>query len=83
MTTQVAAGRRIHRLTLTAPGADVPDGQGGWISSTVTLADPVYGEVVPASARDLESILAHDIPLALSVSIYLALGFVMGVFHYS
>jgi len=66
MTTHVAAGRRIHRLTLTAPGADVPDGQGGWISSTVTLADPVYGEVVPASARDLENILANVVSASAS-----------------
>lgn len=54
MTVQLPAGRRIHRLTLTNPGDPVADGGGGWTETPVTVADPVYGEIVPATVRDLE-----------------------------
>jgi len=54
VTTQVAAGRRIHRFTLQGPGEMVSDGAGGYTEEAVTLADPIYGEILPASVRDLE-----------------------------
>lgn len=54
MTMQVAAGLRIHRLTLMNPGEPISDGGGGWIDEPVVLADPVYGEIIPASVRTLE-----------------------------
>lgn len=53
MTTQIAAGRRRHQLTVQTPGTSVPDGGGGWTETPATLAD-VYGEIVPASVRALE-----------------------------
>jgi len=54
MTALVGSGRRIHRLTLTNPGEPVSDGGGGWTEEPVVLADPIYGEIVPASVRTLE-----------------------------
>jgi head-tail adaptor len=57
MTALVGAGRRIHVLTITGPGELVPDGMGGFTETPTTIADPVYGEVVSASVRDLEQIL--------------------------
>jgi head-tail adaptor len=53
----VGAGRRIHSLTITGPGTLVPDGMGGYTETPTIIADQVYGEIVPASARDLERIL--------------------------
>lgn len=49
----VASGRRRHSLTVTNPGEMVPDGGGGWTETPETLAT-CFGEIVPASVRDLE-----------------------------
>jgi head-tail adaptor len=48
-----SAGRRNKALTLMNPGAMVPDGGGGWTETPAVLGQ-VYGEIVPASVRDLE-----------------------------
>ena len=77
MTRQVAAGRRPHWLTLTGPGVEVPDGQGGYTTTPETIADPVYGEVVPASARDLERILPSVV--SASASHVVTIPYVRGV----
>ncbi len=47
------AGQRRHRLTVTNPGELLPDGGGGWTETPETLLE-VFGEIVPASVRDLE-----------------------------
>ena len=59
MTVQVAAGRRDKRFTLMNPGEMVPDGGGGWTETPAILADPIYGELQPASVRDLERMMPN------------------------
>jgi head-tail adaptor len=49
----IASGRRRHVLTISNPGEMVPDGGGGWTETPAVLGQ-VYGEIVPASVRDLE-----------------------------
>jgi len=76
-TPQIPAGRRRHRLTLTGPGTEIPDGRGGWTSGVETIADPVYGDIVPASARDLERVLSSAV--ASSASHLVTIPYVPGV----
>jgi len=53
MTPRVPAGRRIHRLTVSNPGEEIPDGMGGYTTVPAILGD-VNGEVIPATVRDME-----------------------------
>jgi hypothetical protein len=52
------SGRRLHSLTLTIPGADVPDGLGGFTPGPATTVGPLLGDIAPASARNAERILS-------------------------
>ena len=53
---------RHKRITLQAPGAAVPDGDGGYTQAPVPLNPPVtFGHVRPAGARDLERIAAGTV----------------------
>ena len=51
----IPSGRRDKRVHLEQPGADVPDGEGGYIEGYAPL-DPadVFANISPASASDLE-----------------------------
>jgi len=51
------SGRRIHPLTLTIPGAEVPDGLGGFTPGPATVLGPILGDIAPATARNAERIL--------------------------
>lgn len=52
-------GHKRHRVTLEAPGAAVPDGEGGHTEAWEALTpSPVWAEIKPASARDLERVFA-------------------------
>jgi head-tail adaptor len=57
----ISAGRRIHRLTITAEGPSVPDGQGGFTRTPVTVAAGIRGEIKPATARDLERVIGSTV----------------------
>jgi head-tail adaptor len=54
----IASGRRRHVLTLMNPGEMVPDGGGGWTETPAVLGD-VYGEILPATVRDLERLMPN------------------------
>lgn len=51
---------RPHQVTLSNPGAPVPDGEGGSTQTPVTLAT-VMASIVPATARDLERITSGTV----------------------
>lgn len=54
--------RRHRRITLSAPGAAVPDGDGGYTHTEAPLDPPaVFGYVRPATARDLERVAAGTV----------------------
>ena len=54
-----AAGTRRHYVTLANPGPPVPDGYGGSTSTPVPLTpEPVYAQILPATAAGLERIMA-------------------------
>jgi head-tail adaptor len=61
----ISAGLRRHRLTVQTPGANVPDGRGGWTSTPTTLAD-VYGEIVPATVQQMEQVIGGAVQAAAS-----------------
>ena len=51
---------RAHRLTLENPGDPVPDGDGGFIEGWTVIA-ALWGRLAPASAADLERIVAGTV----------------------
>ena len=56
------SGSRVHLVTLQAPGVPIPDGDGGVIQSWTDLAPAqVKAAIVPASARDLENLVAGTV----------------------
>lgn len=59
-TVEISIGERPHRVTLENPGALVPDGDGGFIEGWETLAQ-LWGKVSPASAADIERIVAGTV----------------------
>lgn len=55
----IAVGRRQHQVTLANPGTPQPDGDGGFTEVVASLTPSVvYAEIRPASARDLERLVA-------------------------
>lgn len=66
-----------HRVSLTTPGAIVPDGDGGFTQTTATLASRVPAYVVPASSRALERVVANTV--ASSASHLVTLRYLPGV----
>lgn len=54
-------GALRHRVTLTNPGVDVPDGEGGFTRVPSVLASRVPASVMPASARSLERVVANTV----------------------
>jgi head-tail adaptor len=51
----VAAGQRLHLVTLQNPTTTAPDGDGGYTQTWTDLAPPkVFMSINAASARDLE-----------------------------
>jgi SPP1 family predicted phage head-tail adaptor len=54
----VSAGRRVHLATVQAPGAPVPDGDGGFAQTWTTLVE-VRVAIEPATARVLERLIAN------------------------
>lgn len=55
-------GKRRHLVTLTNPGAAVPDGDGGF-TQTQTALDPAdwWVRIEPATVRDLERVTAGTV----------------------
>jgi SPP1 family predicted phage head-tail adaptor len=55
-------GQKRHMVTLQNPGADVPDADGGYTQTWTALSpSPVYAEIKPATARDLERVTANAV----------------------
>ena len=48
-----------HRLVIENPGVPVPDGHGGYTTTWQRLAPTFWGSLEPASAHDLERVVAH------------------------
>jgi SPP1 family predicted phage head-tail adaptor len=58
----VAYGRKRHYVTLDKPGTPVPDGEGGFTQAREPLSPPDwYVEIKPATARDLERVVANTV----------------------
>lgn len=54
------AGELRHWVTLQNPGAEVPDSEGGFTVTNVDLTPAqVYASIQPATARNLERIVAN------------------------
>lgn len=54
-----SVGERHKRVTLSRPGPSVPDGDGGYTTTTEPLDPPqMYARIRPASQRDLERVMA-------------------------
>ena len=64
--TRAPIARRHRRITLSSPGAPVPDGDGGYTQTETPLDPPaLFAHVRPASARDMEQIAgATTLPTA-------------------
>ena len=59
---RTSAGKRRHLVTLLALGAAVPDGDGGFTQSAVELSpSTAYASIEPATARDLERLMAGSV----------------------
>lgn len=57
-----AIGTHRHQVTVQAPGAAVPDGDGGFTEDWVTLVPaPWRCAIVPATAKDLERVAAGTV----------------------
>jgi head-tail adaptor len=55
-------GQRRHLVSFQNPGASVPDGDGGSVSSWYTLTPPTaYAKIKPATAKDLERVAAGTV----------------------
>ena len=51
-----------HKVTLDAPGASVPDGDGGYTQAFTALSpSSVWASIVPATVKDLERIAAGTV----------------------
>jgi head-tail adaptor len=59
-TVELAVGERAHRVALENPGASVPDGDGGYIDGWTPLG-VAWGRVAPASAQDVERVVAGTV----------------------
>lgn len=60
MTTTV--GARPHRITVQNPGAQVPDGDGGYVEGWADAVPPqLFVSIQPASARDLERVASGTV----------------------
>jgi head-tail adaptor len=59
---RLSSGRRRLLLSLDAPGPAVPDGDGGYTQTLAPLDPPtLFADVRPASARDLEGVVAGTV----------------------
>jgi len=55
-------GALRHSIVLENPGPAVPDGDGGFTQAWVpNLPSPVWASITPASARDLERLVAGSV----------------------
>jgi SPP1 family predicted phage head-tail adaptor len=55
-------GALRHRVTLENPGTPVPDGDGGYTEAWTALSPAsVSASIVPATARDLERVVAGTV----------------------
>jgi head-tail adaptor len=55
-------GQKRHLVSLDAPGAAVPDADGGFTQTQAPLDPPeMYAEIQPATARDLERVTAGTV----------------------
>lgn len=59
-TVELSVGERGHRVLLENPGPSVPDNDGGFVEGWTTLAN-VWGRVAPASATDMERVIAGTV----------------------
>lgn len=75
-TVELSVGERAHRVVLENPGASVPDGDGGFIEGWTTLGNS-WGRVAPASAQDVERVIAGTVTALLPYIV--TLPFVAGV----
>ncbi len=55
------AGELRHRVTLENPGARVSDGDGGYTTPYAAFATRLPAAVAPATARDLERVVANSV----------------------
>lgn len=56
------AGALRHSVILENPGPSVPDGDGGFTQAwTPNLPSPVWASITPATARDLEGLIASSV----------------------
>ena len=57
-----SAGRRDKRVLLENPGAQVPDGEGGWTEGWAPLTPPqMYVHLAPATQSDLERVASGTV----------------------
>jgi SPP1 family predicted phage head-tail adaptor len=57
----IPVGARRHRVLFQAPGAPVPNGDGGYTHSWTDIGTAIYCEVKPATQRDLERATAGTV----------------------
>jgi SPP1 family predicted phage head-tail adaptor len=59
----MGTGQKRHLVTLANPGAPVSDGDGGYTPSTSTPLVPsqLWMEIVPATVRNLERVVANTL----------------------
>lgn len=57
---ELSVGERSHRVAMENPGGLVPDGDGGFIEGWTPLAS-IWGRVAPASAQDVERVVAGTV----------------------
>lgn len=55
------AGALRHRITIELPAAAVPDSEGGFTQTWSALASRIPASVTPATARDLERVVANTV----------------------
>lgn len=59
---KTAVADRLHRVTLQAPAAAVPDGDGGYTQGWTALDPPaIFVSIRPATAKDLERLAAGTV----------------------
>lgn len=54
-------GTLRHTVTIQTPGPNVPDGDGGFTNTWPALVSRIPASVAPASARDLERVVASTV----------------------
>jgi SPP1 family predicted phage head-tail adaptor len=57
----VRAGELRHLITLQTPSPATPDGDGGYTEDPWTTLATVWASIVPATARDLERVVAGTV----------------------